>query len=155
MTDTGLSSMTKVRVLFFSPPSLIGRVISFVTKSRFSHVGIQIGDKYYEEVNEGFREGEPRTDYAAVYEVYAYPTVGVMRFLSSTVGQRYSFTTILADLIAAYTPYKWQIEASGEHVCSGAVAWILCLLGTLPFENVGFQPDAVTPGQLAELLGVK
>lgn len=147
--------MTKVRVLFFSASSGFGRLIQFVTRSRFCHVGIQIGDAYYEEVNRGFVASAPRSDYAAVAELDALLTLDTSLFLARTVGQPYSWSTILADLVAAYTPFKWQIEKRGEHVCSGAVAWLLCLMGHLPFSVFDYQPDSVSPGELAVILGVQ
>jgi hypothetical protein len=142
----------QVRVCWYGPSNWIGRLICRVTRSQYCHVGICLGSDYYEAVNPRVRKlDQPPTGIVADWtgRVPPDPASFARTFLEREVDRRYSWTTIAADLLGAYTGQHWTIEREGEHVCSALVAWALLLAEVFDSD----APETETPGSLADKLG--
>lgn len=150
-----------VVVLFYGGTSWLSRLIQKVTGSPFSHVAIylQSSGRLYEALGNGIvlrrgAEAEEREKQAKAWAVTFTAEMDYLQmraFLDRRVNDKYAFINFLAAGINTLFPRLPLVRSSGRrYICSGLVAEALCK-GVFDFDN----PELMTPGDLAQVLGVR
>lgn len=144
--------MAKVEVLWFGPDNFFSRMIGKITNSELTHVGIRIGDSFYETLHyTGVRrlEQEQWTIIAKKEIEVPDENIGMVEhWLREQVGRRYGFEYFVVMGIACLFK-RYSIPIKPRYLlCSSLVAVALWGLG------VYNGPLVVTPGYLATQLGV-
>jgi cell wall-associated NlpC family hydrolase len=146
--------MAHVHLVFFASDSLLSRLIRWVSRSQYSHVGISFGGYLYEALARGVvrREGEEALQRCgqavawALVEVSEEDRIQMRRWLDRQVGRSYSVMGFLAAGLAQLTGFRVIVSIDRQFICSGLVATALQIAG----YDFPTDPRLVTPGELAE-----
>lgn len=140
-------------LLFYKSHSPLSRLIRWVTRSPYSHVGVMSHGSVYEALARGLvridgKEASHRLREAAAYR-YVPPMDKVLedraiKWLDKQVGGGYSVLGFLAAGVGAVTGWRVVVALRGEYICSGLVASALQMCG-YDFE----EPRLETPASLA------
>lgn len=142
-------------LLFYKSHSPLSRLIRWVTRSPYSHVGVMSHGMIYEALARGLvriegKDAALRLREAAAYR-YVPPLDKVLEkraisWLDSQVGGGYSILGFLTAGIGAVTGWRIVVALRGEYICSGLVASALQMCG-YDFD----EPRLETPASLALL----
>lgn len=147
-------------ILWFSAPSLLSRLIRWITRSPYSHVAIMLYDLdpshsvLYEGLGRGVvkLEGDDclrRFDEAVAtkgLQADSKDLEQVRAWLDFQVGRSYSLTGLITSGLTSVGLPAPIVALNGEYVCSGLVATALSIAGHF---NPRFDPRLETPGSLA------
>lgn len=157
--------MNTVTIYWYRSNGPVSRLIRFVTRSRYSHVALRIGDWVYEATGDGLFAWGPDVAALRVAQACAFQHVALIegmpervqvwldeitdatRTKTYAVPGRYSVLALLAAGIGSIGGRRMRAGYQNEYICSGLVAaalyraWI-----ELPYE-----PSTMTPEDLADL----
>lgn len=142
-------------LLFYQSKKPVSRLIRFITRSPYSHVGVMARGAIYEALAEGLVKVEGKEASTRLREAAAYRNVPAIspefelravQWLDRRVGGGYSILGFIAAGIGAVTGWRVVIALKGEYICSGLVASALQIAG-YDFD----EPRLETPASLALL----
>lgn len=140
-------------LLFYKSNSLLSRLIRWVTRSPYSHVGVMAHGSVYEALARGLVRIDGKDASARLREATAYRSIPslsnefelrAVQWLDKRVGGGYSIMGFLAAGLGALTGWRVVIALRGEYICSGLVASALQIAGH-DFD----EPRLETPASLA------
>jgi len=140
----------EVRVIFFEGISVVSKLIKWFTRSRFSHVGFDLGDgvhlvEAWEDTRNKllgifgakwqlttYKYHTPGTPYIILTKKVDVPTLSHYYYILDFIAQAkipYDWKEILGFI------FKWkEKESDGRFICSTGTCFILQWLGILPKE---------------------
>jgi hypothetical protein len=142
-------------VLWFRSQSKLSRLIRWVTRSPYSHVGIWVNNVLYEALGTGITRLDIPAVNPRLQEAIAFKHLDsdpedikqMQAWLDGQVGHGYSTLGFIAAGISTLTGYKYVISIKGEYICSGLVATALQIAGYLLQRDVDARLE--TPASLA------
>lgn len=142
-------------VVWFRAQSKTSRLIRWVTRSPYSHVGLWINNTMYEALGSGIHKLELDATNERLKEAVAFKHLEVnelekqqvVTWLDAQVGNGYSTLGFIAAGISTLSGYKYVISVKGEYICSGLVATALQIAGYLLQRGVDARLE--TPASLA------
>ena len=141
-----------------SDGSPVSRLISVVTRGPFVHVSVDMGDgtDISAHAEDGVKE---RVVVGYQGLTHWSPQVSEeaidrgIDFLKGEIGDKYGFCNILnAGLAALHLPYR--VTRLDRYDCSSLVTRYLTEIGVDLKDELGEEPDSVSPNDLARSLGV-
>ena len=133
-----------IKVYFYSGSKIGDILIKFFTKSKFSHVAIEVDNNIYEAwYKTGVRKFKTPGSYSEVIEVEGLKENDIKAFLEAQVGKPYDFKAIFSFMFR----HNW--EDLKAWFCSELVAMAL-KVGE--FKGIPVNVSKISPGELYNIV---
>jgi cell wall-associated NlpC family hydrolase len=147
-------------ILFYAHTDIPAKIISWWTKSRFNHVGIDMGDHTMVQatsigvVQVNLEAPSARWSYKTGTTDYDQKDLdGAIKWLHSMLGRQYSYYDVTSG--SGVLQKLFYIAHPGSYDCSALVVEFLNRAGGVDLGDIGSDPHLATPGSLAKQLHVQ
>lgn len=133
-----------IKIYFYSGSKIGDLLVRVFTRSKFSHVAIEVDSTIYESwYKTGVRKFNCPVNYSEVIEICGLNEKDMKAFLEAQVGKPYDFKAIFSFLFS----HNW--EELKAWFCSELVAMALKVGG---FRNIPNNISKISPGDLYKIV---